>query len=252
MTINPMTTTETVAAVLAEMRHRKIDDDRPGLWAKQSDWADRIASAMPQCEPVAWRDDVQTVVNWIFGTVGKIENVQLLTDDVVKATRRLESNLAAHPAQPAAVPVAGPRDDLLAALVRATAAESALRRLADEWENDHVRGWEDRMNQCIAEANALLASQPTAPPAPVSVPEGLRPAGFNESAHVTVMTYARQPGNVEAWRLGEARANSKPGGDYIDGGLSLLKELHCRGYGVVRVDALPTNPSQTKDDRHDD
>lgn len=58
---------------------------------------------------------------------------------------------------PASVP-----DGLLAALERAAAAESALRRLVDECENDHVRGWEDRMNQCIAEANALLASE--APP----------------------------------------------------------------------------------------
>lgn len=45
-----------------------------------------------------------------------------------------------------------------------------------------------------------------------------------------------QPGNVDASRLGEAcrRAAEKPGGDYIDGGLSLLKELEAQGYGVFR------------------
>jgi hypothetical protein len=45
-----------------------------------------------------------------------------------------------------------------------------------------------------------------------------------------------QPDNVNAWRLGEAcrRASEHPGGDYIDHGLSLLKELEARGYGVFR------------------
>lgn len=49
--------------------------------------------------------------------------------------------------------------------------------------------------------------------------------------------YSRgQPNNINASRLGEAcrRAAEKPGGDYIDGGLSLLKELEARGYGVFR------------------
>lgn len=50
-----------------------------------------------------------------------------------------------------------------------------------------------------------------------------------------VLTYANQPGNVEAWRLGEACASAKPGGDPIDHGLSLLKELQDRGYGVVML-----------------
>lgn len=76
-----------------------------------------------------------------------------------------------------------------------------------------------------------------------AVPDALRPAGFNESAHVTVMTYTTQPGNVEAWRLGEACARAKPGGDYIDGGLSLLRELHARGYGIVRVHPLAAAPA---------
>jgi len=53
-----------------------------------------------------------------------------------------------------------------------------------------------------------------------------------------VLTYKNQPGNVGAWRLGEACRNAAdaPAGDPIDRGLLLLKELQERGYGVV---ALP-------------
>ena len=51
------------------------------------------------------------------------------------------------------------KDILLAALERASAAESMLRRLVDETENDGVIGWEERMTQCIADANKLLAGK---------------------------------------------------------------------------------------------
>lgn len=56
-----------------------------------------------------------------------------------------------------------------------------------------------------------------------------------------VMTYHNQPGNVDAWRLGEAcrAAMAKPGGDLIDTGLSLLKELEAKGYGIARLAATP-------------
>lgn len=50
-----------------------------------------------------------------------------------------------------------------------------------------------------------------------------------------VLTYKNQPGNVGAWRLGEACRHAKPGGDPIDHGLSLLKELQDRGYGVISL-----------------
>lgn len=47
---------------------------------------------------------------------------------------------------------------LLAALERASRAESALRRLADECENDSVPGWEERMTECIKHANLVLSA----------------------------------------------------------------------------------------------
>lgn len=60
--------------------------------------------------------------------------------------------------------------------------------------------------------------------------------------HDNVLTYANQPGNVGAWKLGEACRAAKAGGDPIDHGLSLLKELQARGYGVVDLVAHPGQP----------
>lgn len=59
-----------------------------------------------------------------------------------------------------------------------------------------------------------------------------------ETTNVDVLSYRRQPNNVEASRLGHAARASRPGGDSIDQGLSLLFELECAGYGVVRVPKL--------------
>jgi hypothetical protein len=56
-----------------------------------------------------------------------------------------------------------------------------------------------------------------------------------ETTNIHLLTYTDQPNNVEAWRLGESCRKARPGGDYIDRGLSLLFELHARGYGIVRI-----------------
>ncbi len=50
------------------------------------------------------------------------------------------------------------QDRLLAALERAGAAESALRALVDECDNDSTPGWEARMQACILRANHVLAA----------------------------------------------------------------------------------------------
>ena len=55
-----------------------------------------------------------------------------------------------------------------------------------------------------------------------------------------VFTYKNQPGNVEAWRFGEACRAAQPGGDPIDHGLSLLQKLQEKGYGIVAIRALNT------------
>jgi hypothetical protein len=55
-------------------------------------------------------------------------------------------------------------------------------------------------------------------------------------------TYKHQPSdNVLAWRMGEAcRAAARdPGGDLIDPGLVLLRELEARGCGVTSLNPSP-------------
>jgi hypothetical protein len=47
--------------------------------------------------------------------------------------------------------------------------------------------------------------------------------------------YTHQPGNVAASQIGNALARAKMGGDSIDAGLSLLKELECGGFGVYEL-----------------
>jgi hypothetical protein len=71
-----MTTTETVADVLAKMREEAVRETLgrerdEGYNAACSHWAGRMEAAMSQGEPVAWREDVKTVVNWIFGTLSE-------------------------------------------------------------------------------------------------------------------------------------------------------------------------------------
>ncbi|MEQ6329206.1 hypothetical protein VLF92_12885 [Pseudomonas chengduensis] len=51
-------------------------------------------------------------------------------------------------------------------------------------------------------------------------------------------TYQHQPDNQGAWRIGEAMsiASKAGGGDYIDTGLGLLKQLELKGYGVYELE----------------
>lgn len=52
-------------------------------------------------------------------------------------------------------------------------------------------------------------------------------------------TYAEQPGNPGAWKLGEAAhsAMQASAGDHIDRGLVLLRELQAKGFGVFELAA---------------
>lgn len=61
-----------------------------------------------------------------------------------------------------------------------------------------------------------------------------------------ILTFDDQPDNLGAWRIGEAcrKAARSPGGDYIDGGLGLLKELQAKGYGIVAL--TPAAPEQAE------
>lgn len=53
--------------------------------------------------------------------------------------------------------------------------------------------------------------------------------------------------NQYAWRLGEAARAAQQGGDLIDYGWSLVKELHKRGFDIIPLDRAPAglNPAKT-------
>lgn len=48
----------------------------------------------------------------------------------------------------------------------------------------------------------------------------------------------RQPGNLDAWRIGEAcsAASKASAGDHIDRGLVLLRELERKGFAIIPLD----------------
>jgi hypothetical protein len=52
-------------------------------------------------------------------------------------------------------------------------------------------------------------------------------------------TYADQPGNTIAYKLGESLRSAyyDGGGDFIDFGLTLLRRLQEHGFGVFQIDA---------------
>ena len=51
--------------------------------------------------------------------------------------------------------------------------------------------------------------------------------------------------NVYAYRLSQAARSARPGGDMIDHGWSLLKELHSRGFDVVPREPINQHPAKT-------
>lgn len=78
---------------------------------------------------------------------------------------------------------------------------------------------------------------------PALVPDGPRDTVsliYRPGRGQELFTYTSQPcENVVAWRIGEAcsKASQASAGDYIDRGLSLLKELQAKGYGIADVSA---------------
>lgn len=64
---------------------------------------------------------------------------------------------------------------------------------------------------------------------------GLYGRAFDGPQDRRAYTYQHQPDNLDAGKLGRAAASTSPGGDSIDHGLSLLKELQARGFGVFEL-----------------
>lgn len=65
---------------------------------------------------------------------------------------------------------------------------------------------------------------------------GIYGRAFDTPETKRAYTYAEQPDNHGACKLGLAALATEPGGDLIDHGLSLLKALETNGYGVFELD----------------
>jgi hypothetical protein len=82
----------------------------------------------------------------------------------------------------------------------------------------------------------------------------MKGSAFDAPQTKRAYTYAEQPGNVIASKLGLAcvSASKQPAGDSIDFGLSLLKELQDKGFGVFDAGAeyyAPAAPQAVQDDK---
>ena len=74
---------------------------------------------------------------------------------------------------------------------------------------------------------------------------GMYGAAYDGPKDARAYTFKHQPGNQSAWQMGKAAsaAAKEPGGDYIDGGLALLRHLEAEGFGVfVLVKDEPLEP----------
>ena len=134
-----------------------------------------------------------------------------MTNRLNTDARNQLAQLSARQAAP--VGTAPIKDRLLCALERAAAAETALRRLVDECENDKAPGWEDRMLDCIAVANALLAAPPPPEREPLTdeqifaIAKDVFPGNAHELIHETSPDYARACGMEPGarWTCSEVR-----------------------------------------------
>jgi hypothetical protein len=74
---------------------------------------------------------------------------------------------------------------------------------------------------------------------PVACLVGMKGGMFDLPTTKRAYTYAEQPDNVNAYKLGRACevANHRSAGDGIDRGLALLQELQTEGFGVFDIGA---------------
>ena len=102
----------------------------------------------------ATREEAITLAYEIGG--GEVHELRIMRG-FTPATEPVGYLVLPQPVQPA-MPM---KYALVDALERAGAAESALRRLVDECENEGTPNWQTRMIECIDHANRLLARNAT-------------------------------------------------------------------------------------------
>lgn len=105
--------------------------------------------------------------------------------------------------------------------------------LLEEWIQVSNSGCEVQASLCV-ETRKYLDGKTV----PVPVRKlGIRGSAYDLPSVKRAYTYADQPDNVVAHRLGRAltEAHNKPAGDWIDKGLGLLQALDQEGFGVFEV-----------------
>ena len=85
--------------------------------------------------------------------------------------------------------------------------------------------------QATAEDSSVVGDAVAVP----TIKLGLYGRAFDTPQTRRAYTYQHQPDNLDAYNLGRAAASTSPGGDNIDRGLSLLKELQAHGFGVFEL-----------------
>jgi hypothetical protein len=75
---------------------------------------------------------------------------------------------------------------------------------------------------------------------------GIKGSAFDLPTTKRAYTYAEQPGNFVAYKLGRACSITakQSSGDWIDTGLALLCEMQKEGFGVFDLGAEYTHPSR--------
>ena len=100
--------------------------------------------------------------------------------------------------------------------------------------------------QCVHCGTVYAEGVPPAVPEhePVACFIGIRGSAFDAPTTKRAYTYAEQPGNVAASKLGKSLETAKhySAGDSIDAGLGLLKALQAEGFGVFQLGAEYTHP----------
>lgn len=95
-----------------------------------------------------------------------------------------------------------------------------------------------RLASRVAKVRNLPAPTITAQPPAVAVPTiklSLYGRAFDTPKTRRAYTYREQPDNIGAYKLGRAVLRAASGGDSIDYGLSLLKQLQAEGFGVFEL-----------------
>lgn len=178
----------------------------------------------------------------------------LKTDgDMIKAEEILGVNLnnryAAPPQRmPLDEPVQEPLESVWDTGLTNKEYEDAMRIKRLRWES--LERANARLNEIIGKREEQEKRLGIAEPAqePVACLIGTKGSAFDLPTTKRAYTYAEQPGNGVAFRLGLAcdAAASQRAGDSIDRGLGLLQELQIKGFGVFDLGAEYDAPPQRK------